>query len=178
MINGNRLIVDIKSVASILNFRSRFVPARYAIILLAAIRDPMFEDFCIQPQNCKYINYYQLEGVADTCSLIFHRGKTAEKVYRYLESKQRVQFLKQDNHTFITLTKKGQRKYKERLKEFIELKLSASSHDKGLETNGQSISLAKGVRIKPRRITKVKSISDKESIHQVTGDNHQYLIQI
>src|SRR5690349_14497251 len=123
MINRNSLIVDIRSVASILNFRSRFVPARYAIILLAAIRDPFFEDFCIQPQNCKYINFYQLDGVADTCNLIFYRGRTAERVYTYLESKQRVQFLKQDNRTFITLTKIGQRKYKERLEEFIKLKL-------------------------------------------------------
>lgn len=188
MINKNSLIVDIKSVASILNgefpgvtgtnFRSDFVRARYGIILLAAISVSIFEDICIQANDSKFTKFYKLEKVAKGCDLIYDRGRTAEKVYRYLESKRRVQFLIQNNHTFITLTREGRRKYKERLKEFIELKSSTSCQ--GLEeTERQTISLAKGVKIKPHRITNSKPISDNLDLtHEITQDNRQCLMQI
>ena len=105
MINRNSLIVDIKSIASILNgelpgkdtnFCSDLRPTRYGIVLLAALFDPMFEDHGKQVKDCRYFSFYRLDRVAEWYSLEFDRG-SAEKVYPKLESKQRVRFLKEDN---------------------------------------------------------------------------------
>lgn len=72
-----------------------------------------------------------------------HRHYNYARIVRYLESKQRVQFLKQNNQMYITLTRIGKWKYKEKLKELIELKFSASSQNKKLEIEGQTLSPAK-----------------------------------
>lgn len=118
MLNKNSLIVDIKAAAQVINgkvpdvrdtnFGSDFRPARYAIILLAALLDPLCEDGNIQIQNFTCISFYRLAKVAKLLGLIFDRARTAEKIYRDLESKHRVRFFKLEKHTFITITKQGQ----------------------------------------------------------------------
>jgi hypothetical protein len=114
VINGQ--VPDVKDA----NFGSEFRTARYAIILLAALT-PMFEDHNIQIQNYTYVNLYRLEKVARFLGLVFDRARTAEKVYRDLESKHRVRFFKQENRTFVTFTKQGQKMSQDRLKRFQEL---------------------------------------------------------
>jgi thymidylate synthase ThyX len=175
MLNGE--IPDVMDV----NYQSDFERARYAIVLLAAMGDPIFEDDCIQVQNSKYFSFYKLKKIAKFCHLKFERGKTAKKKYQELKSKERVRFLIRNNHTFITLTKIGQKIYRKRLKHFINLKLHTSIQNQLVEEKLHTIStsVAKGVKIKPRRLTKMKPIFEKlESMRQVTGDNHQDLIQI
>jgi hypothetical protein len=166
--NGYSLIIDIKSIASMLNgkipdvadvnYQSDFEKARYAIVLLAAIADPLFEDACIQVQNSKYFScYYKLKKIAKFCHLEFERGNTAKKIYQELRSNERVRFLIRDNRTFITLTKIGQKIYQERIKHF---KLHASVQNQLVEeTNSISTSVARGVKIKPRRLTEMKPIT-------------------
>lgn len=79
-----------------------------------------------QIQNFTYVNFYRLEKVAKLLCLVFDRTRTAEKIYRDLESKQKVIFFKVDNQTFITFTKQGQKMCLERLKQFIYLHSIAS----------------------------------------------------
>jgi hypothetical protein len=170
LVDRSSLIADIKSVVSILNgevpgkdtnFCSDLRPTRCGIVLLAALVDPIFEDHCIQVTN-------------------FDRG-TAEKIYPRLESRHKVRFLKENNNTYITLTKIGQMIYREIINHLINLKLQASIQNQLVEEpHTISTSVAKGVKIKPHRLTKVKPISDKLDPVQVTGDSHQHqhLIQI
>lgn len=183
------LMVDIKSVVSILNgevpgkdtsFCSDLRPTRYGIVLLAALIDPIFEDHCIRARNCMDFSFYRLDKVAEWYDLNFDRGTAEEKVYPRLESRQKVRFLKENSNTYITLTKIGQMIYLEILKHLINLKLQASIQNQSVEEpHTISSSVAKGVKIKPRRLTKVKPIFDKpESVSQANRDNHQYLIQI
>jgi hypothetical protein len=115
IINGK--VPDVKDA----NFGSDFRTSRYAIILLAALMSPLFENNNIQIQNFKCFNYYRLERVAKLLGLGFDRARTAEKIYRDLESKHKVRFFKQENQTFITLTKQGQKMYQETLEQFQEL---------------------------------------------------------
>jgi hypothetical protein len=172
MLNKNSLIIDIKATAQVINgkvpdvrdtnFGSDFRTARYAIILLAALMSPLFEDYNRQIQNFTCINYYRLERVAKLLGLGFDRARTAEKIYRDLESKQKVMFFKLDNQTFITFTKQGQKLYQERLMQFIYLKSIASlQNQQSEERHGIGTSLAKGVRIKPREMKDAKLIDDK-----------------
>jgi hypothetical protein len=151
MSNKNSLITDIKATAQVINgnvpngnvpngnvpngnvpngnvpngkdanFGSDFRTSRYAIILLAALTHPLFEDHKIQIENFKCFNYYRLGRVAKLLGLGFDRARTAEKIYRDLESKQKVRFFKQENQTFITFTKEGQKMSQDRLKRFQEL---------------------------------------------------------
>jgi hypothetical protein len=95
IINGK--VPDVKDA----NFGSDFRTARYAIILLAALMSPLFEDSNIQIQNFTCVNYYRLERVARLLGLVFDRARTAEKIYRNLESKHKVRFFKRENRTFI-----------------------------------------------------------------------------
>lgn len=166
LVDSISLIVDIKSVVSLLNgedpdkdtnFCSDFRPTRYGIVLLAALADPKFEDNCIHVKNYKYFSFYRLDRVAEWYSLDFDRG-TAKKIYQKLESNQRVRFLTlQNNNTYITFTNLGQMIYREILKHFIDLKVSASIQDKLVKkTHCIGTSLAKGVKIKPRRIRNLK----------------------
>jgi hypothetical protein len=148
------------------NFGSDFRTARYAIILLAALMSPIFEDNNIQIQNFTCINYYRLERVARFLGLVFDRARTAEKIYRDLESKHRVRFFKQENRTFITFTKQGQKMYQEILKLFEELAYHQKSipslqNQQSEERRGLGTSLAKGVRIKPSEMKDTKSIAGK-----------------
>jgi hypothetical protein len=163
MLNKYSLIVDIKAAAQVINgkvpdvrdtnFGSDFRPARYAIILLAALLDPLCEDGNIQIRNFTCISFYRLAKVAKLLGLIFDRSRTAEKIYRDLESKHRVRFFKLENHTFITITKQGQKMYLARLKQFIYLKSIASlQNQESEERHRLGTSLAKGVRIKPREM--------------------------
>jgi hypothetical protein len=113
MINRNSLIADIKSVGEIpgitqKKFRSLFSPARYAIILLAAIREPIFEDFVFSLRTASILIFINWKALLKPVA--FERFRTAEKVYRYLELKRRVRFLIQnDKKTFIILTNKGEK---------------------------------------------------------------------
>jgi hypothetical protein len=84
IINGK--VPDVKDA----NFGSDFRTAKYAIILLAALMSPLFEDSNIQIQNFTCVNYYRLERVARLLGLVFDRARTAEKIYRNLESKHKV----------------------------------------------------------------------------------------
>lgn len=181
------LIGDIKSVVSILNgevpgkdtnFCSDLRPTRHGIVLLAALVDPIFEDHCIQIKNCMYFSFYRLDKVAEWYDLDFDRG-AAEKIYLRLESRQKVRFLKENNNTCITLTKIGQMIYREILKHLINSKLQTSIQNQLVaEPHTIGTSLAKGVKIKSRRLLDPKPIPTKlNPMHQVTGDNHQYLIQ-
>ena len=95
IINGK--VPDVKDA----NFGSDFRTAKYAIILLAALMSPLFEDSNIQIQNFTCVNYYRLERVARLLGLVFDRARTAEKIYRNLESKHKVRFFKRENRTFI-----------------------------------------------------------------------------
>ena len=143
MLNKNSLIVDIKAAAQVINgkvpnvrdtnFGSDFRTARYAIILLAALVSPIFEDSNIQIQNFTCVNFYRLEKVARLLGLVFDRTRTAEKIYRDLESKQKIIFFKVDNKTFITFTKQGQKMCLERLKQFIYLQSIASLRNQQAE---------------------------------------------
>ena len=143
MLNKNSLIVDIKAAAQVINgkvpnvrdtnFGSDFRTARYAIILLAALVSPIFEDSNIQIQNFTCVNFYRLEKVARLLGLVFDRTRTAEKIYRDLESKKKVIFFKVDNKTFITFTKQGQKMCLERLKQFIYLQSIASLRNQQAE---------------------------------------------
>ena len=185
LVDRSSLIADIKSVVSILNgevpgkdtnFCSDLRPTRCGIVLLAALVDPIFEDHCIQVTNCMYFSFYRLDKVAEWYDLDFDR-RTAEKIYPRLESRHKVRFL----NTYITLTKIGQMIYREIINHLINLKLQASIQNQLVEEpHTISTSVAKGVKIKPHRLTKVKPISDKLDPVQVTGDSHQHqhLIQI
>jgi hypothetical protein len=172
MLNKNSLIVDIKAAAQVINgkvpnvrdinFGSDFRAARYAIILLAALVSPIFEDSNIQIQNFTCVNFYRLEKVARLLGLVFDRTRTAEKIYRDLESKQKIIFFKVDNKTFITFTKQGQKMCLERLKQFIYLQSIASLHNQEAEERqGLGTSLAVGVGIKPREMKDTKLIDGK-----------------
>ena len=176
MLNKNSLVTDIKAAAQVINgkvpndkdqnFGSDFRTARYAIILLAALISPLFEDSNIQIQNFTCVNYYRLERVARLLGLVFDRARTAEKIYRDLESKHKVRFFKRENRTFITFTKQGQKMYQERLKQFQELdnyekSILSLQNQYSEEKQGRGTSLAKGIRIKPREMKDVKLIAGK-----------------
>ena len=172
MLNKNSLIVDIKAAAQVINgkvpnvrdtnFGSDFSSARYAIILLAALMSPIFEDNNIQIQNFTCVNFYRLKKVARLLGLVFDRTRTAEKIYRNLESKQRIIFFKVGNKTFITFTKQGQKMSLERLKQFIYLQSIASlQNQQAEERQGLGTSLAIGVKIKPHETKNAKLIANE-----------------
>lgn len=185
MTRRNSLIIEIKAVANVMNgevpdvkdtnFRSDFGPARYGIILLAAIADPVFEDCIIRIQNFACINIYKLWKVAKLSGLIFERARTAEKVYRELEMKHRVRFFKIGNKAYITLTKGGQKMYQDRLKEFVSLKLSTSLEKKKQEEEqNRRKSYAWAVSIMPHKIKELKPMDDNQNQnlkHSDTDDN-------
>lgn len=93
---------------------------------------------------------------------MFDRTRTAEKIYRNLESKQRIIFFKVGNKTFITFTKQGQKMFLERLKQFIYLQSIASlQNQQAEERQGLGTSLAIGVKIKPRETKNAKLIANE-----------------
>ena len=185
MIHRNGLIFEIKAAANVMNgevpdvkdtnFRSDFGPARYGIVLLAALADPVFEDCIIQIQNFACINIYKLWKVAKLSGLIFERARTAEKVYRELEMKHKVRFFKIGNKTYITLTKLGQKTYQDRLKEFVNLKLITSLEKKKLEEKqNRRTSYARAVNITARKMKESKPMDDNQNEnlrHSDTDDN-------
>ena len=136
--------------------------ARYGIVLLAALADPVFEDCIIQIQNFACINIYKLWKVAKLTGVIFKRARTAEKVYRELEMKHRVRFFKIGKKTYVTLTKRGQKMYQKRLEEFVNIKLSASLENLEERQNRRK-SYAKAVNIMPRKMRESKPMDDNQS---------------
>jgi hypothetical protein len=161
VINGN--VPDVKDA----NFGSEFRTARYAIILLAALT-PMFEDRNIQIQNFTCVNFYRLEKVARFLGLVFDRTRTAEKVYRDLESKHRVRFFKQENRTFVTITKQGLKKYQEILQQFQVLdkylkSITSLQNQQSEERQSLGTSLVRGIRIKPREMKELKLTVNEHS---------------
>jgi threonine aldolase len=114
----------------------------------------------MQIQNFTCINYYLLERVARLPDLRFDRARTAEKIYRDLESKHKVRIFKQatTNRTFISFTKQGQKDtQKIDSSDFTEL-ANSRSRFRHLRINNlkknkvEEQSLVKGLRIKPSKM--------------------------
>jgi hypothetical protein len=97
-------------------YASKFKNLRYAIILLASLVLPIFEDKTKEIQNTTFINYYRLDMVAETLGLEYDRTKGADKIFSDLENQGEIRrAITNDSKTFITLTEGGKNKCNEKL---------------------------------------------------------------
>src|SRR5215216_4132510 len=116
----NSLIVRLHEIVLLLNGEHRggkratlasdFRTTRYVIALLAAIMIEIFSEHTIRIGTETFCNLYRLEKVANRLHLRFNRTRIAEKIFEQLEQKGEVKKLVKDNKTFVTFTKKRERK--------------------------------------------------------------------
>jgi len=100
-----------------------FKIARYAIILLAATTLENFTGQTLMIGDSPFFNLYRLEKVAEYLRLEYDRTKQAKKMYEVLENKGEIRKeVTADKKTYISLTKKGERRCVEKLEELVDLR--------------------------------------------------------
>lgn len=169
------LLIQISTVRPLLNgttfdgkkadYAPGFKYPRYAVILLAGITVPVFEEHTEKVKNSVCLKIYRLDKVANVLRLDFERTKAAD-TYRDLEKDGKIKIITENNKTFITLTRKGVEKCEEDLESLQIIAKLFHSHpgvqDRHSETErNEDDRLSKGLTPKAHKFSDIDTEVDK-----------------